>query len=183
MPNLVPLSTTPVTGADEDAPAVVSIIRRLSTRGRVEPPMELSMFRFTMVAALGCGVLSLAVAASAAGLESQRLRAHVPFAFEVGSTRLPAGNYSLSQAEDAFPDLLELRSPDAGRGMFVFVTDAGTRSATQRPPELLFDRIGNERYLRAVKLADGARELLPASADEVHEARKLAVRSTAVGRP
>jgi hypothetical protein len=140
------------------------------------------MRRSMMVAALAFGFAGLAAGASASGLESERLLAHVPFAFEAGGTTLPPGDYSLRQADDQNPAVLELRSRDSRYAMFLFVTDAGTESSTAVAPQLLFDRLGQKRFLRTVQLADGARELLPAPADELSAARAMASGSGATSR-
>ena len=132
------------------------------------------MRRTIGVGVLALGLAGLAVRGSAAGLESERVVAHVPFAFEVGDTTLPSGDYSLQQGGDLDPTLLELRSREARRTVFFFVNDAGTHTAVAVWPELIFDRYGNKRFLRTVRLEDGARELLPASPDEVAVARATA---------
>ena len=132
------------------------------------------MYRSIAITALALGLAGLAARSSAAGLESQRLLAHVPFAFEVGDTRLPPGDYLLSQGDEFDTSLLELQSRDARHAMFFFVSDAGTLRAAAREPELIFDRYGDRRFLRTVRLEDGARELVPASPEEVAVARATA---------
>ena len=110
--------------------------------------------------------------------------AHVPFAFEVGDSTLPPGEYTLRQIDDLDPNVLELRSRDGGRALLFFVNDTGTRAAAAVPPELVFDRYGEKRFLRAVRLEDGARELVAASPDELAAARAAAgLRSSAALRP
>jgi hypothetical protein len=132
------------------------------------------MYRSIAVAALALGLAGLAARSSAAGLEAQRLLAHVPFAFEVGDTRLPPGDYVLSQSDEVDTSLLELQSRDARHALFFFVSDAGTPGAAAREPELIFDRYGDRRFLRTVRLGDGARELVPASPEEITVARTAA---------
>jgi hypothetical protein len=141
------------------------------------------MRRRIVVTVLAFGLVS-AVRGHAAGLESERIVAHVPFAFEVGGATLPSGEYTLRQLEDLDPNVLELRSRDGGRVLLFFVNDTGTPTAAAVQPKLVFDRYGDKRFLRAVQLEDGARELVAASPDEVAAARAAAgLRSSARLRP
>jgi hypothetical protein len=114
------------------------------------------------------------VSARAAGLAGETLDGHIPFAFEVRGTLMPAGDYVVRGADDVQPNLLEIRSTDGHRAAFFFVEDAGTRSASAIQPRLVFDRFGQKRFLRSLRLGDGDRESLPTSTDEIALARRQA---------
>jgi hypothetical protein len=132
------------------------------------------MSRTTVVAGLALLLAGASVSARAAGLAGETLDAHVPFAFEVRGTNMPAGRYVVREAQEVDPNLLEIRSADGQRAAFFFVEDSGTRSTTPVQPRLVFDRVGEERFLRSLRLADGDRERLPVSTDEIRLARRQA---------
>jgi len=132
------------------------------------------MSRTAVVAGLAVFLAGTSVSASAAGLAGEALDAHVPFAFEVRGTSMPAGSYVIREAQEVDPNLLEIRSADGERAAFFFVEDSGTRSATAVQPRLVFDRVGEQRFLRSLRLADGDRERLPVTTDEILLARRQA---------
>jgi hypothetical protein len=132
------------------------------------------MNRIAVVA--GCALLLAgpAMAARAAGLAGETLDGHIPFAFEVRGTMMPAGNYVIRGADDVQPSLLEIRSTDGQHAAFFFVEDNGSRSTNPIQPKLVFDRFGQKRFLRSLRLGDGDRESLPTSTDEITLARRQA---------
>lgn len=76
-----------------------------------------------------------------------RIQANVPFAFAVGDTTLPAGNYEIKRVDDNAPNVLELRSAD-GRTSVIFETEnAQTRDdQAASKTELVFDKFGDEYF-------------------------------------
>jgi hypothetical protein len=132
------------------------------------------MNRIAVVA--GCALLLAGpvVAARAAVLAGETLDGPIPFAFEVRGVHMPAGDYVVRGTDDVQPNLLEIRSTDGQHAAFFFVEDGGTRSTTPIQPKLVFDRFGQNRFLRSLRLGDGDRESLPASTDEIVLARRQA---------
>ncbi len=133
------------------------------------------MQRLTLFAVAGLG-LALALPAHASSIENERLQAHIPFAFHVGDLTLPAGDYEITQPSDLTANLLEIRSTDARHTAFFFGEESETRSAAARP-QLLFDRYGTDRFLRAVWIEDGEGDVVPATPAEVADARQLGAAS------
>jgi hypothetical protein len=76
-----------------------------------------------------------------------RIQANVPFAFAVGDTTLPAGNYEIKRVDDNAPNVLELRSAD-GRTSVIFETEnAQTRDdQAASKTELVFNKFGDEYF-------------------------------------
>jgi hypothetical protein len=130
------------------------------------------MSRIVVAAGLGLLLAGSLVPASAAGLESEVLKAHVPFAFEVHGVAMPPGDYVIREEGDLDPNLLEIRSADARQAAFFFVEDAGNAGNATGQATIVFDKLGQTRVLDSVRLADGAREHLPVSADEIAAARR-----------
>ncbi len=69
-------------------------------------------------------------------------RADVPFAFHVGDTALPAGDYQISEARG----LLNFRQTKGKLNIFHLVTPA-SRPGTTPDAKLKFTRYGDEYYL------------------------------------
>jgi hypothetical protein len=130
------------------------------------------MLRVVVVAGLGVLLAGTVLPVSAAGLESEVLKAHVPFAFEVHGVAMPSGDYVIREGGDLDPSLLEIRSADARQAAFFFVEDAGIAESATGRATIVFDRRGQTRFLHSVRLADGALERLPVSADEIEAARR-----------
>jgi hypothetical protein len=76
-----------------------------------------------------------------------QIQANVPFAFAVGDTTLPAGNYEIKRVDDNAPNVLELRSAD-GRTSVIFETEnAQTRDdQAASKTELVFNKFGDEYF-------------------------------------
>lgn len=99
----------------------------------------------------------------------QGVRAEVPFAFTVGKTTLPAGEYAVKGAPVGNGALL-IQSVEAGTSIYV-PAFAAEKSAPQTECKLIFHRYGGRYFLWQVWSAGTAigREL-PKSAKEKEEA-------------
>jgi hypothetical protein len=84
-------------------------------------------------------VMVAAVSSAAAQSES---KANIPFAFQVGSTLMPAGTYIVDSSS---PRALWLRGQD-GRGATVAMASAST-NATTAAKKLVFNRYGSRYFL------------------------------------
>jgi hypothetical protein len=129
------------------------------------------MLRVAMTAGLGLLLAGSVSPARAAGLQGETLKAHVPFAFEVHGVTMPSGDYVIRETDNIDRNLLEIRSADGREAAFFFVVDSGPMTSKTRHARLVFDRLGQSRFLRSVRLEDGDRERLPVSPDEVLAAR------------
>jgi hypothetical protein len=131
------------------------------------------------VVAIAGGVLLLGVTAARPArcmTERDVVKAHVPFAFEVEGTHLPAGDYELRLEGTYAPGVVELRElgPDS-RAMLV-ITNA-ENSGPIRHAELVFDGIATQKFLRAVRLPGEGGVELPVVSAEVQAARNVASQS------
>jgi hypothetical protein len=76
------------------------------------------------------------------------IKANVPYAFVVGDTTLPAGEYTIRVAE-GFSGVLMIRS-DTGKTTVLFETEPVTASSPGDKNELVFDKIGDTYFLSQV---------------------------------
>ena len=85
------------------------------------------------------------------------IQANIPFAFTVGDTTLPAGNYTIKVLDGDSMNVLELRSA-IGHTAVVFETEnTETRGArVVNKSELVFHRIGDNYFLSQVWMAGSA---------------------------
>jgi len=132
------------------------------------------MLRVALAAGLGLLLAGSVAPAQAAGIQNETLKAHVPFAFEVHGVTMPPGTYVIREADNLDRNLLEIRSAEGHGAVFFFVEDSGPTGNTTDRARLVFDRLGQSRFLRSVRLEDGERERLPVSPDEVLAARSEA---------
>jgi hypothetical protein len=122
------------------------------------------------------GVLLLGVAASRPARcmdEGEVVNAHVPFAFQVRGTHLPAGDYELKLADMNEPGVVEIR----GRGVAgpaVFVLTNAKDSDSIQHAELVFDDVGNQKFLRALLLPGEDGVEVPMDYTEVQAAHSIA---------
>jgi hypothetical protein len=88
---------------------------------------------------------SMAVAAQAQGNGRSELRANIPFAFNIGETTLPAGEYNIRQINPSSDRVvLQLRSRD-GRSA-VMIQMNSTTGESNESARLVFNRYGNQYF-------------------------------------
>ena len=108
-------------------------------------------------------MMLVAVAASAARSQSpaaRLMRAHVPFAFNVGNKQLPAGEYNLTVLNPSSDQkVLQIRSTD-GRYTAI-VNTLGMKSKSPEQSKLAFHRYG-ETYFFAQAQVSGELTVLAA---------------------
>jgi hypothetical protein len=114
--------------------------------------------------------------------DNETVTAHVPFAFHVGATFMPAGDYTLKSVDICAPTVIEIRgtNPIGPVAIFLGVPRDGSRGAQ---PELVFDDVGKEKFLRAVLLPNQTGVELPDTRAELAAARELAARSRPTPTP
>jgi len=89
--------------------------------------------------------LLAAVSISAQG--SQKITVQVPFAFHVGSSTLPSGEYTVDT--DAAPGILRLRSMDSKSGVMIQSMSVQAPAASSQG-KLIFNKYGDEYFLSQV---------------------------------
>jgi hypothetical protein len=92
--------------------------------------------------------------------------ANIPFAFQVGSYRLPAGAYNVQMVGN---DFLWIKG-DSDSVVMVVVRDSGTRPSPNSA--VVFHRYGNQFFLREVRAA-GEEEFLWCSETKAERRAKL----------
>lgn len=97
------------------------------------------------------GVFVLVLLASQINAISAPLvvQANIPFAFCIQGKNLPAGQYTIKRMWDSNVDLLTIRGND-NRSETVFFTEGAQKVVPPRETELVFDKIGNQYFLRGV---------------------------------
>lgn len=127
-----------------------------------------SVWMAAAIAALTC------VGAAADG--TVVIRAHVPFDFMVGDTRLPAGEYAIAQ--DRFHGSIHISSRDTGAYVALLRTPAGNNFTGYRTA-LVFNRYGSRYFLRQIWSGAGTLGVqLPVSRTEKEEMARHAPTST-----
>jgi hypothetical protein len=81
----------------------------------------------------------LAGAVRAQAQDADAMRVNVPFAFKVGHSLLPAGEYEVRFDDIEAPGVLKVRSEDGHQGAFVLVENTDPPKGSEQP-RLLFDK-------------------------------------------
>lgn len=124
-----------------------SSITRIATRGAL----------LAMVLAVLVGFTSTAASASTGSWIS----IDVPFAFTVGKSTLPAGNYIVTQREGS---LVQIQGAD---GNVLFLVSANSDDKRGGRATVVFHRYGDRYFLAGLRTSDGARLTRPSrTADE-----------------
>ena len=100
-----------------------------------------------------------------------RLTFRAPFAFYAGNAKLPAGDYTVTQADDN-ADLLLIESADGVHSVFVdcMTDDSDTAAATT---EVTFNKYGNTEFLGRIAIqGQNSMQVLPSKAE--HNAARAA---------
>jgi hypothetical protein len=127
-----------------------------------------------IAAALAVGVGHPTVARAQ---EEGLVTAKIPFDFIVGDTRLPAGNYMISETSSG-PTVLMVERTDGTRVSLVSTISAISTEGSAAEPDVQFETVGNQHFLSRVDLHDGmAREVLLSPSIMEHELVKVDERS------
>lgn len=117
------------------------------------------------VTAVGA-VATFALAAPVQAQYDEQLVAHVPFAFTVGKTSLPGDTYQLTRM-NGHREMIVFRGE---RGGVLVRANEERLPRRDREPSLVFDRYGDQYFLRQIQWENTARLDLP----ETKEERKAA---------
>lgn len=116
--------------------------------------------RTQILAVAGAFMLSLA-ATGECGAQSKALEANIPFAFQVGTKTMPAGNYRIESMPTGGGSLQVIQSVD-GKARATFSTIAEAAPDAMAGPGLVFHRYGSQYFLAQIQTGDGhAREAFP----------------------
>lgn len=111
---------------------------------RKQSPKILGVF-FAMVLASVCS--------TSAARADDLVTAHVPFAFIVGDSRLPAGDYVVKQLDDD-PAVIQISSPGGHQATFMMTQESSTIELPAHP-QLVFEKFENQYFLSRVVRGDG----------------------------
>ena len=74
------------------------------------------------------------------------LEVNVPFQFQAGNTKLPAGKYIIHVLEDSNLQVMQISSAD-GSSSALFEVEPAEASSTPAKTELIFNKYGNRYFL------------------------------------
>ncbi len=113
----------------------------------------------------------------------ETLRAHIPFPFHVLNSTLPGGDYVIKSTQGIDPALFEIKSADGRRVMF-FLTECGEPDPSgSETTHLVFDQVGEERFLRKVVISGETGRLLMVSSTESRAEGAAARAASPTGQP
>ena len=97
-------------------------------------------------------VLAVALTAQAQSSSAQRVIATIPFAFNAGDTRLPAGKYTFTVTNPSSDrKILQIRNAD-GRSTAMILTTSVSGNAADSA-KLVFHRYGDRYFFAQTKMA------------------------------
>ena len=102
------------------------------------------------------GLLGM-LATAPAQAQSERLKSTIPFAFTAGKATMPAGAYSVSRP-DGTQSLIQIQS---GTGVVLVLSPWREAANGNRDTRLVFNRYGDQYFLRAVWFVDNDGFTLP----------------------
>jgi hypothetical protein len=92
----------------------------------------------------GIALLTLGALATCTGAFAQQLKANIPFEFTVGSTTMPAGEYSVSSP---IHDVIELQSANRQSVAIVTGNQSYDELKSHAGGQLIFTKYGNQYFL------------------------------------
>ena len=102
---------------------------------------------------IACAAAAVAIACAATARADELIAVKVPFAFIVGDTRLPAGNYVVTKTSGG-AGVLAIRSTD-GEVFSQTLTIVGSSDASPARPKLIFEKLSHQYFLARVVPRDG----------------------------
>jgi hypothetical protein len=92
---------------------------------------------------------------------AQQIRANIPFAFQVGNTLMPAGEYDVQRALPGTKSVQQIRRTDSSASTFVGTNAVDLRDQDAKP-RLIFHCYKNVCFLSEIwDGSDQGRELMP----------------------
>jgi hypothetical protein len=123
-------------------------------------------------------VAVFATTAQSQATSSQFMRAHIPFAFHVGSTELPAGEYTITVLNPSSDrKVLRIRSAD-GR-VSAITNTLGLKANAPEQTKLVFHRYGGSYFFAQAQVAGESIKLAALKSNaETKEERMIASRGS-----
>jgi hypothetical protein len=136
-----------------------------------------TMSRNTVAIAGFALLLGAAAARPAHAMTDEELvKAHVPFAFRVSGEQMPAGDYQIKPLGITLPGVLEIRRTGGGPAAVCLTIPESGRSIEHA--RMVFDDVGNQRFLRAILLPGEDGVELPVVGAEIRAARAVAAEAS-----
>jgi hypothetical protein len=95
----------------------------------------------------------MGISSASVARADERVVAHVPFAFIVGESRMPAGDYIVKEMDDD-PSVISITSADGHQSTFM-LTMASSSNETPEQPRLVFEKFEDQYFLARVTREDG----------------------------
>jgi hypothetical protein len=106
----------------------------------------------TLTIAIMMFVAVVAITAEAQGSGPQRMRARIPFAFNVGARSLPAGEYTITVLNPSSDrKVLQIRSTDGRLSAIIQTNELNVNTPEQA--KLVFNRYGNHYFFAQAQMA------------------------------
>jgi hypothetical protein len=99
-------------------------------------------------------IVVVVVSAASVARADELVVAHVPFAFIVGDSRLPAGDYIVKEVDND-PSVISITSADGHQSTFI-LTMASSSSEMREQPRLMFEKFEDQYFLARVIRGDGS---------------------------
>ncbi len=138
--------------------------------------------RKSLLAAALALLFSAVASRPALAMGDETIRAHVSFPFHVGNRTLPPGDYVIKSAQGIDPALLEIWRDDGSAGMF-FLTESAEPDPGSQSAHLVFDQVGQERFLRAILVPGQTGHRLVVSTSESQAALAAARAASGPAQP
>ena len=107
-------------------------------------------FSITFAVMMFLVIVTITAEAQASG--SQKMRARIPFAFNVGKTELPAGEYTVTVLNpNSDRKVLQIRSADGKLSALIQTSERDTNTAEQT--KLVFNRYGDRYFFAQAQMA------------------------------
>ena len=117
----------------------------------------------------------VSVTAETQALGAQKMRARIPFAFNVGQTELPAGEYTVTVLNPTSDrKVLQIRSADGKLSALIHASELKTNDAEKT--KLVFNRYGDRYFFAQAQMA-GESTTLAAVKSSVERREEHAVAS------
>ena len=132
------------------------------------------MKRLTIALIIVCGFLALNAQAQTSG--PQKLRATIPFSFNVGDKTLPAGVYTVAVVNPASDrKVLQIRSADGHASAIIQTTLS--RASVADEAKLVFRRYGQQYFFAQAQLAGEPTSLSAARSRAERSTRRTLART------
>jgi hypothetical protein len=122
---------------------------------------------------LGLAAAAVLLGGAATARADELIVVKVPFAFIVGDSLLPPGDYTVSEDSND-PHVVSIRSVRGRRFVYTMTIPSSVADADAQP-ELMFDRVGDHRFLARIVDGNGdSRDLVLTPSIEEQDLAKVA---------